>query len=388
MSVVRADARRRWAAVAGLVALVVVPTAWLRTGGPASGDDGTSARELLRRTLDSRTVAYTALGESRGTLGLPTLPRLGAVAELLGGTTRSRVWWSGPDRWRVDVVTATGERGTYGTPDGVVGWDYERRLLQTVVGEPAARLPRADDLLAPQAARRLLAGVAPQDSVRRLPATRVGGRDAAGVRVRPADPGSTIGSAEVWVDVASGLPLRLRVVDRAGSESLVTQLTDVRLVRPSAAVTTPPQPAGVRDDVVTAPDVAAAIDQRAPWRLPDRLAGLPATRSVFEGSVQGSFHGSFHGSATYGRGLVRFAVLPLPDRLAGDVVANARSAGAAEVDVPGGVEYRLGSTLLDAVVVQGDDGEHAYLLAGLVTSEVLTRAARQLLSDPPPRRGP
>ena len=384
MSVVSVDARRRWAAVAGLVALVVVPTAWLRTGGPASGDDGTSARALLRRALDSRTVAYTALGESRGTLGLPTLPRLGAVAELLGGTTRTRVWWSGSDRWRVDVVTATGERGTYGTADGVVGWDYERRLLQTVVGEPAARLPRADDLLAPQAARRLLAGVGAQDSVRRLPVARVGGRDAAGVRVRPADPGSTIGSAEVWVDVASGLPLRLRVVDRAGSESLVTQLTDVRLARPPAAVTTPPQPAGVRDDVVTAPDVAAAIDQRAPWLLPDRLAGLPATRSVF----QGSFQSSFHGSATYGRGLVRFAVLPLPDRLAGDVLANARSAGAAEVEVPGGVEYRLGSALLDAVVVQADDGEHAYLLAGLVTPDLLTAAARQLLADPPPRRVP
>src|SRR3954471_22882224 len=182
MSVVRADARRRWAAVAGLVALVLVPTAWVRSGGPRPGNDPASARDLLRRALASRSVAYTALGESRGTLGLPTLPRLGAVAELLGGTTRTRVWWSAPDRWRVDVLTGTGERGTYGTPGGVVGWDYERRLLQTVLGEPDARLPRADDLLAPQAARRLLAGVGPQDGVRRLPGARVGGRDSAGVR--------------------------------------------------------------------------------------------------------------------------------------------------------------------------------------------------------------
>ncbi|HKG50652.1 MAG TPA: hypothetical protein VKB14_09440 [Actinomycetales bacterium] len=374
-----AEARRRWVAVAGLAAVLALLAGLVRSGGLPPTDDGTasaSPRALLRRALASDGVAHTALGQSRGTLGLPNLPGLGAVAELLGGTTRTRVWWTAPGQWRVDVLTATGERGMYGTPQGVVAWDYERRRLQTVVGEPDVRLPRADDLLAPQAARRLLSGVGPADVVERLPAARIGGRDADGLRVRPAERGSTIGAAQVWVDRASGLPLRLRVLDRAGTESLVTELSDVRLERPSAAVTTPPTPPGVSDDVVTAPDLAAAVDQRAPWQLPSRLAGLPVTRSPLAGS------------ASYGRGLVRFTVLPLPGRIAGDITANARSAGATELSVPGGLAYRVSPSLLDAVVVQADDGEHAYLVAGLVTPDVLTEAVRELLSDPPPRRFP
>jgi outer membrane lipoprotein-sorting protein len=377
VSVATASARRRWAAVAATCAVLLgLPLGASRALDLlARSDDNTStARAILERALGSRAVPYTGLGESRGTLGLPSLPGLGAVAGLLGGTTRTRVWWAAPDRWRVDVLTVTGEQGTYGTASGVVAWDYERRRLRTVVGEPPARLPRADDLLAPQAARRLLSGVGRADTVERLPDRRVAGRTATGLRVVPSARSSTIGAAEVWVDAESGLPLRLRVVDRAGTDALVTQLSDVRLGRPAAAVTTPPYPAGVADEVVTAPDLAAAVDQRAPWRLPDTLAGLPVTRSLLEGS------------ATYGRGLVRFTVLPLPDRIADDVVSNARSAGAATLEVDRGEAWRVSPSLLDVVVAQGDDLLHTYLIAGLVTPDVLTEAARELLADPPPRR--
>ena len=377
MSVATASARRRWAAVAVACALLLgLPLGASRALDllPRSDNNSSTAREMLERALRSRAVPYTGLGESRGTLGLPSLPGLGAVAGLLGGTTRTRVWWAAPDRWRVDVLTVTGEHGTYGTAGGLVAWDYERRRLRTVVGDPPARLPRADDLLAPQAARRLLSGVGRADTVQRLPDRRVAGRTATGLRVVPSARSSTIGAAEVWVDAESGLPLRLRVVDRAGTDALVTQLSDVRIGRPAAAVTTPPYPAGVADEVVTAPDLAAAVDQRAPWRLPDTLAGLPVTRSLLEGS------------ATYGRGLVRFTVLPLPDRIADDVVSNARSAGAAALDVDRGEAWQVSPSLLDVVVAQGDDLLHAYLIAGLVTPDVLTQAARELLAEPPPRR--
>jgi hypothetical protein len=385
MSVVTASARRRWACVGALTALLALGAVAPRATGvlaekaaSTSGPDPTAAstRSLLRTALASRDVPYTGLGESRGGLGLPTLPGLGRVPDLLGGTTRTRVWWATPDSWRVDVVTPTGEQGTYGTPGGVVTWDYERRRLRSVVGEPDVRLPRADDLLAPQAARRLLAGVGPDDTVRPLPRTRVAGRSAAALRVVPADPRSTIGAADVWLDAGSGLPLRLRVVDRAGTEFLDTKLTEMRLHRPPEAITTPPSPAGVSVETLFAPDLAAAVDQRSPWRLPDHLAGLPVSRTLLEGS------------ATYGRGLVRFSVLPLPSRTAYDVLAGARSAGAVELDLSDGEGAQVSSTLLDVVVVQADDGEHAYLLAGLVTPAVLMAAARQLLLNPPPRRYP
>ncbi len=373
MSVVSGVRRRRWAVVSAgaamlVAALMLLPT--LRTGG--GGDAARPApRALLASALASGSVSFDALASSRGTLGLPDLPRFGSVAALLGGTTRARVWWAAPTAWRVDVLGVTGEQGTYGTGDGVVTWDYERNEVVQVVGEPGARLPRADDLLAPQATRRFLAGVGAGDQVMGLPDTAVGGREAYGLRVLPADPRSTIGRADVWVDRASTLPLRLRLTARSGEVALDTRLSDVHLGAPSATVVTAPQPAGARVDVEVAPDLVAAIDQNPRFALPASLAALPVTRSLLQGT------------ATYGTGLVRFSVLPLPRRTARDVLANARSAGAAAVEVSGGEAVTISSSLLNAVVARGSDRQHSYLLAGLVGPDVLTAAARQLLADPP-----
>ncbi len=49
------------------------------------------------------------------------------------------------------------------------------------------------------------------DELSRLPARRVAGRSAAGLRLVPADPASTIARVDVWADEASGLPLRVEV---------------------------------------------------------------------------------------------------------------------------------------------------------------------------------
>jgi hypothetical protein len=117
------------------------------------------------------------------------------------------------------------------------------------------------------------------------------------------------------------------------------------------------------------------MDQRAPWILPDELAGLAVSRTVLEGT------------ATYGSGLLRFAVLPLPGRVARDIIANARSAGGNPVELPGGTVWQVSSSLLDVVVAQGDDFRHAYLIAGMVSPDVLQSAAGELLADPPVRRG-
>ena len=375
MSVVSATGRRRWAAVAAGAVLTgaVVTLAPAALTGEQRTEPG-PARELLTRAQASDSVAYTALASSRGTLGLPDLPRFGAVAALLGGTTRARVWWVAPSAWRVDVLSATGEQGTYGTAGGVVTWDYERNALVRIVGEPGARLPRADDLLAPQATRRLLAGVGADDRVDPLPAADVGGRPTFGVRVVPSNPRSTIAHADVWVDAQSALPLRLRIVARGGEDALVTQLSDVRLGAPRSTVVVPPEPAGAKVDIEVAPDLAASVDQRSPWLLPDTLAGLGVTRSLLQGT------------ATYGSGLVRFVVLPLPHREAHQVMDNARSAGAAPVDVVGGTAVSISSSLLNAVVAQDADFRHAYLIAGLVDPELLGLAAGELFADPPPRR--
>ncbi len=163
-TVVSRDARRRWAVVlAGTAALVAAlglgPWALSAVG---VGATAAAPDDLVRRALASGTVAYSARSESRGGLALPDLTGFGGLAALLGGTTHTRVWWGDRTHWRVDVVDLTGERDSYRLPDSVTTWDYESRRLDTVVGDPSARLPRPDDLVAPAAARRLLAALGPR----------------------------------------------------------------------------------------------------------------------------------------------------------------------------------------------------------------------------------
>src|SRR4051794_32292883 len=146
-------------------------------------------RDLLQRALRSAAVPHQGLVESRGSLGLPDVRRFGDVAALLGSTTRARVWWSSPGSWRVAQLLTSGERDLYGTDPGtLVSWDYERNVRRTTVGADSidrVRLPRVDDLLPPQAARRLLGVLAPTDRVTAGPSRRIAGHDGAGLHVVP-----------------------------------------------------------------------------------------------------------------------------------------------------------------------------------------------------------
>lgn len=377
-TVVTPEARRRWLVVVGATAVLVAVLGlapWARStlavGGATAPPD-----ELVRRALGSATVPFSATGESRGGLALPDISGFGDLASLLGGTSRTRIWWNGPRRWRVDTVDLTGESDTYGLPTSVTTWDYESRRLTTVVGDPVARLPRADDLVAPAAARRLLGAVGPEDRVSALASRRVAGRDTDGVRVRPGDPRSTIDHADVWVDRETGLPLRLVVVGVSGSPALVSELSGVRIGAPDPEALTPPAPPIARRSLRTSPDLVSRIAETNFWIMPDRLAGLPASGPLLAGTT------------TYGTGLVRIEVLSLTPEIAGDIVRNATAAGSVGESIDGGLVLRVGSSLLNATVVQDDDGVRAYVVTGLVTPDLLDTAAADLLASPPAFRGP
>jgi len=379
MSTVGSATRLRWVCVAAGVASVVgavavAPTALRLVESALDPYDAVAPRTLIARALASGRVAHEGVAQARGSLGLPDLPRLDEAPALLGETTRMRVWWSSSSAWRVDTITANGETGTYGLGSDTVVWDFEESELTTIVGADGVRLPRAEDLLPPQVARRVLDWVGADDRVEVLPDKWVAGRTAAGVRAVSADPRSTIGHVDTWLDPKSGLPLEVHVVNTDGRDALVSTYLDVDLRDPAAEVLVPPAPSGVDRDWTSTPDIAAAIDERAPWLLPETLTGLPVSRSVAEGT------------ATYGLGMVRFTVLPLPPQLADDVLRSSVAAGAAAFEVTGGDAALVRSNVLNGLVVRADDRQHAYVLAGFVTPKTLETAAAELLADPPRRR--
>ena len=382
MSVVSGAAAGRWA-IAAVVTVVVAsaPAAYTRL---PTAESSLRPAQLLAQARHSTRVAHSGLAESRGNLGLPDLPRLGEVAALLGGTTRARVWWRSPQHFRVDRITTTGESGVYAIPGGVQTWDFETGRIERAVGASPVRLPRVDDLLPPQAARRLLAGVTARDRLVALPAHRVAGRSADGLRVFPADPASTVGRLDVYVDERTGLPLSLVVVPRGSTvPALSTAFVDVSFGKPPAADLRPRTPPFSTVRTTGTPDLATAVDRFAPFALPEQLAGLPRTADLV---------GSFGGTATYGRGLARFVVLPLPSRLGGPALDAATRGGATPLELGTGAAAVLVATpLLDAVVARtsprGGDGvrlrDRWYLVAGTVDGPTLRQAVLDLAAAPP-----
>lgn len=394
----------RLALVAGLAALL---SAVALVGLPRlSQAQALSPAQLLEAAAASTDVGYTATAVSFGSLGLPDLPRLGALTALLGSNTRTRVVWAGPDRHRVDELLVGGERDTYVDGGRTTVWDYGDARLTEGATDDRARLPRPEDLLPPQVLRGLVAGVPDGDlarDARPLGTRREAGRQAQGLRVVSQDPRSTLAHADVWVDEASGLPTRVDLVDTAGTTALLTRFDSLEVAAPDPAALQPPSAPGAerreaRDDVVT------VSDDFAPWDLPRTLAGYPALRAPLgDDAMVGrqryrdtDLHapGDSPGVQVYGSGLTRLAVQPLDPRTGGRAVRVARASGGVEMDAegtlpPGGDAVLLSAGAVRLAMVRSrstgpDDGfVRSYLLAGDVDPAVLDAAVAQLLADPP-----
>jgi hypothetical protein len=381
VSVVRREARRRWLVVAALVAaLCAVP---IVIAALPVARSSLSADALRARVLASASAPYQGLVETRGSLGLPDLPGLSDVTGLLGGTTRMRVWHDSARRWRVDVITPTGERDLHQSPQGMSTWDYERNLFTRLIGEPPVRLPRGSDLTPPDLARRLLGIASPRDRVTALPARRVAGVAAAGLRVTPADPTTTVARVDVWADPDTGLPVAVHVAGKGGGGAVLpsvlsARFLDLRQRRPAASVLTATPPPGTPNVSLSAPDLISRLSRFVPFRLPDRLAGYPALRVAGDDAVR-----------VYGTGYAAFAALPLPGRFGRRVMDAAESAGvqavkvAGPVGVPRGDAFLIRTPLLTALIVSEISmDDRTFLLAGPVDQKPLVTAAQQLIMEP------
>lgn len=350
----------RWAVAGALVAVLAALPA-LAGALPAERAD-LSPERLRELVVASVDVGWSGFAESRGTLALPDVRELGDVAALLGGTTRTRAWWRDRDDWRVDRLTAVGEVDQVQTGSLATTWDSADRRVAVLVGSLPARLPQPVDLLAPVLGRRLAA--TPDVELAPLGARRVAGVAAAGLRLTPRDRAkTTVESVDLWVDPANGLALRVEVTAQGQpAPALTSAVLDYDATTPLPERTTFRTPGDATRVVGEAPDIAAALEQFAPYRLPRELAG--SARSDLVGVGTGA------GVGTYGRGLAAFAVVPLP----GDV--GGRVASALDEGV-------LASPLVNAVV--GGSGRRTYLLVGTVPLDVLQSGLASLVAAPPPR---
>jgi hypothetical protein len=350
----------RWLLLGGATATAATLPA-LVAALPAA-DRPLGAAELLARVRASVAAPYQGYAESRAGLGLPDVPRAGRVVALLGETTRMRAWVASPEVWRVDELTPIGERDLYHQPGGTWLWDSGERRAVATSGEAAVRFARPADLLPPELGRRLAAAAAPGE-VARLPARRVAGVAATGLRITPDDPDTTVGRVDLWADPRSGLPVRVELFARGMRDPIITSsFLDLRQRPPDPATVRFHAPPDAEVGVDDAPDVARAIDRFSPFVLPDQLAGEPR-RTRVAGAA-----------ATYGRGFAVVAALTFPAQYSPatrdflDKVPVVRG--------PWGEASLIATPLLNGMVLEHDGV--AYALAGTVPPRELERVAAVL----------
>jgi hypothetical protein len=363
-------AGRRWCSVAlGVLLLIGLP---MVVRARPVHDQPISAGALLTHIRASRHLSYSGLSESAGNVALPHNDALSGLTELLGTTNRVRVWWRSPALWRTATLRPTGETDLIHERDRTVRWVYESKRV-TVAPDVPVRLPDTADLLPPELARRVLSG-ARASELRRIPAERVAGRVAPGLRLVPADPQAGIGRVDVYADQRSGVPLRVELFARRSTTPVVAaRFVDFTPGRPEPSALRFRFPADAEVHYDTIVDLAAAADRFAARVPPRSLAGL-STRGPRRGSV-----------GVYGRGPTVLLAIPLWSRTA-DRVRQ-------ELDGRPGVRSLDQGLLVSAAplhVMLGlpESNGTSWLLAGTVTRRTLIAAADQLHARRPRLRLP
>jgi hypothetical protein len=363
-------AAHRWVIVAAWV-LVLASLPWLVGHRPVPRN-AESAATLLSRIQQSGDHPYSGYTEADGGLGLPVSGDFDSLADLLGGQTDQRVWWRSASDSRVDTITAFGESDVHTDTSGTWTWNYERsRATRTQADPSPVRLPRTSDVLPPQLGQRMLSQARP-DEVTRLPVARVAGIDAVGLRLRPADPQSTVTRVDVWADPVSGLPLRVNVYGGGSvAPAMTASFLDFSRSVPSEQVVAFVPPDRSRVDQSPGFDLASGINQFGDTIPPSQLAGLDRVKSADGlGSV-----------GVYGRGVTQLIAAPLWDGLANQLSRQLRDAGAEA----SGDQQSFSEGPISALLLNSSSGR-SWLFTGTVTPATLRTAAAQIVAFPPADR--
>ncbi len=354
----------RWLVVALLALVVAAPPTLLKLRPAADSDIGAVA--LAHRVQTSTSIAWSGEVRAQGALDLPLGGSMfGGVARILGERTELRVWWRNTKHWRVARLRTTGESDQLRQGIVTIRWNYETGIARLVSYSPV-REPDDTDIVPATLASRLFSGAQP-DELSRLPARRVAGRSAIGLRLDPVDEISTIGRVDVWADRSSGVPLRVEVygADDSAHPTFTSEAVSFDTDKPSDEVMS--LDLAPQADIQQAPslDAVASANAFAPFLLPSRVIDLDR-------------HGAEEGLGAvgvYGRGPTALLAVPLRGSAAHDLHKQlARSRDSRESE--GSVAAEVGP--LSVLLVESDRSN--FLLTGTITPEALRQAAIEIQS--------
>ncbi len=244
--------RARWAVPAGALVITggVLAGSLISVAQAAPGLPARTPAQLLAEVADSTPPPLTGTVVETASFGLPSLPATGnptSLSSLLTGSHTVRVWYAGPDHFRLAVPQSLSESDVI--RDGRTAWLWQSTLNKvtrfTLPAHPADRPVPAQPLTPQQAARQILAAVGPTTTVSVATNVTVAGRAAYALVLAPRDTRSLIGQVQIAVDGRNGVPLRLQVFARgASSPAFQVGYTDIHYVTPAPADLSFTPPAG------------------------------------------------------------------------------------------------------------------------------------------------
>ena len=244
----------------------------------------------------------------------------------------------------------------------VVRWNYEGNRV-SFTPYSSIRLPDDADVVPVALAHRMLAG-ATADELSRLPSRRIAGHSAAGLRLVPSDPRSTITQGRHLGRRRHRTPAAVDVYGIGKSRPVLsTRLISVNLTKPTAKQANFALSSGLDFSRGVALDDAAGANAFAPFVPPARVVRLPRLGDALD----------FGAVGVYGRGPTAILAIPLRDFVARGLRTELRKSTSSR-DEGTRIALEIGPI---SVLLADVAGGH-FLIAGTVTPATLLAASKDL----------
>lgn len=266
----------RWLVPVAALAVVAGVTGTVLRADAAGALPPRSAKQLLVDLQTARPEPFSGTVVQQAELGLPELPSTqggegsSELSSLVSGSHTLKVWYDGPQRFRLALLGTLGESDIIRNGRDVWTWSSQEKSAQhrtlpedstkpeTGVIPDASQLPRTPQEAADQA----LAALDPTTKVTTDGTARVAGLDAYQLVLTPRDGRSLVGQVRLAIDAKTHLPLQVQVYARGVAEpAFQVGFTRISFGRPSADHFTFTPPPGTKVEQVkpqpdTKPDKA------------------------------------------------------------------------------------------------------------------------------------
>jgi outer membrane lipoprotein-sorting protein len=183
--------------------------------------------QLLAEVAAGQAPALSGTVVETASLGLPSLPHTGnptSIASLLTGSHTIRVWYAGPQRYRLAVPESLSESDVVRDGGTLWLWQSTKNAVTEISlpAHPRTATPAIPRLTPQQAAQQVLAAVGKTTAVGVDSNVMVAGQPAYELVLAPRDSWSLIGQVRIAIDGSNGVPLRVQVFARGASSPAIS----------------------------------------------------------------------------------------------------------------------------------------------------------------------